>query len=149
MKRFGEILNWLDTHRDLAYSIIRIFLGIALLVRGIILLSNPSEITSLAGMQKEYWWYSLIMGAHLIGGILLALGYQTRLAAAFQLPILIGAVFFIHLEKGLIAVGQSLELAVLVMFILFIYLLFGSGLLALDNFVGKKKSSSETVTNLE
>jgi len=143
LNRFRENLNWLDTHRDLAYSIIRIFLGIALLVRGIIMLSNPSAITSLVGAQNLYWWHSLVMVVHLACGTLLALGYQTRLAAAGQLPILIGAVFFIHLKQGLVSEGQSLELSVLVMFLLFVYFLFGSGILALDNRNGKKETSSE------
>jgi putative oxidoreductase len=148
MKSFEESINWLNTHREHAYSMIRIFLGIVLFVRGIIMFSNPSAITSLAGGQNLYYWHSVIMVAHLFGGILLALGYQTRLAALLQLPILIGAVFFVHLGQGLVAEGQSLELSVLVMFLLVVYLLFGSGLFALDNAKNKKDSSSETVSNL-
>lgn len=148
MKSFEDSINWLNTHRDHAYSMIRIFLGIALFVRGIIMFSNPSAITSLAGGQNLYFWHSVIMVAHIVGGILLAIGYQTRFAALLQLPILIGAVFFVHLGQGLVAEGQSLELSVLVMFLLVVYLLFGAGLFALDNRINKEGSSSETVNNL-
>ena len=147
MNTFGEFMHWLDGHHEIAYSVIRIYLGVALLVRALILLSDPSAITSLAGVQDVYWWYSVIIGVHLIGGLLLALGLFTRLAAGFQLPILIGAVILIHLEEGLMTVGQSLELSVLVMFLLFVYLLFGSGVLALDNYFSKRVSSSNAANN--
>lgn len=143
MKRLADILHWLEVHRDLAYSLVRIYLGIALFVRGWVLLSDPSAITELAGAQKVYWWYSYIIGAHMVGGLLLVFGLLTRLAALLQIPILAGAVFFIHMEQGLMTVGQSLELASLVLVLLFVYLLFGSGLYALDNYIAEKKSQSE------
>ena len=143
MKQIGDIIKWLDTHRDNAYSIIRMFLGLILLIRAVIFLINPSAITSLAGARETYFLNSLILIAHLVGGVLLALGYQTRFAAAIQLPILIGAVFFIHLKDGLISTGQSLELSVLVMFLLFIFLLFGSGPYSCDCYRKGKKALSD------
>ena len=41
---------------------------------------------------------------------MLTVGFLTRLAAAAQIPILAGAVFFVHRKDGLFAMGQSLEL---------------------------------------
>ncbi len=145
MKQFSDILDWLESHHDIAYSLIRIYLGIALFARGWILLSDPSAITELAGAQQVYMWYSYIIGAHLIGGLLVAFGFLTRIAALFQLPILIGAVFFIHAEQGLMTVGQSLELAALVLVLLLVYFLFGSGLYGVDRYIAEKKSRMETV----
>jgi len=132
MKKIDDILLLLNTNLDYAYSIIRIFLGMALFVRGVVMMTDPSAIINIAGAQQLYWLHSLVMVAHVIGGALLAIGYQTRLAAVIQLPILVGAVFFVHLEQGLLAMGQSLELSVLVMFLLLIYFLFGGGNLAID-----------------
>ena len=143
MKQFGDIINWFDTHRDNAYSIIRIFLGLILLIRAFIFLFDPSAITSIAGAQDTYFLNSLIMAAHLIGGLLLAFGYQTRFAAAIQLPVLFGAVFFIHFKEGLIAAGQSLELSILVMFLLFVFLLFGSGPFSIDSYGKAKKTITD------
>lgn len=142
MKRLGMALDWLETHRDIAYSLTRIYLGIALFVRGWIFLSDPSAITILAEAQKVYWWYSYIIGAHLVGGLLLAAGLLTRFSALLQIPILAGAVLFIHLEHGLMTVGQSLELASLILFLLLVYFFFGAGLFAIDNYITKKKSGS-------
>jgi uncharacterized membrane protein YphA (DoxX/SURF4 family) len=140
MKPLNDMLNWFDSRRNQAYSLIRIYLGIALAVRGLIMLSDPSAITSLAGAQQMYMVYSYVFMGHLIGGILLAIGFMTRLAAFFQIPILAGAVFTIHLRQGLMTVGQSLELSSLVLFLLVIYFLFGPGLYAIDTHIGAKKS---------
>lgn len=141
MKTFGELLQWLEIRRDFAYSLIRVYLGIALFLRGLILLSDPSAITTLAGAQQVYMMYSYIIAGHLIGGLLLAMGFMARLAALLQIPILVGAVFFIHLKQGLMTVGQSLELASLVLALLSVYFIFGPGSYALDNYVGTKKTS--------
>ena len=129
----NNIFNWFNENRDLAYSAIRVFLGTALFVRGLVLFLNPDTITSLAGGREDYWWYSLVTIAHIFGGIFLTIGFQTRLAAFLQLPILFFAVFFLHLNEGLAAVGQSLELSAMVLFLLVIYFLFGSGPLSIDN----------------
>ena len=140
MKPLGKTLHRLETRRDLAYSLIRIYLGIALFVRGWILLSDPSALTELAGAQQVYWWYGYAIGAHLGGGFLLALGFLTRWAALLQIPILLAAVFFIHMEQGLMTVGQNLEVAALVLVLLIVYLLFGSGVLSVDNYLREKKT---------
>ena len=138
MKPLATILYWLETHRDLGYSLIRIYLGIVLFVRGWILLSDPSAITELAGAQQVYWWYGYVIGAHMGGGLLLTLGFLTRWAALLQIPILLGAVFFIHMEQGLMTVGQNLEVAALVLVLLLVYLLFGSGVLSIDYSLAEK-----------
>ena len=145
MKLFDDLSKWLEMHNDLAYSLMRIFLGTALFIRGALLMSDPAAITQLAGADKLYWWYSYITIAHLVGGALLALGLLTRLAAMLQIPVLVGAVFFIHMQQGLLTVGQSLELAVLVLVLLIVYFLFGSGILALDRYIAKKKTGKDKI----
>ena len=139
MKIIDNTFHWFDANQNLAYSFIRIFLGIALFVRGWVLFADPGALTELARAQQEYWYFSYITMAHLIGGFSLAIGFLTRLAATIQIPILAGAVFVVHLERGLLAAGQSLELAVLVLVLLLIYLFFGSGPLAIDKLLSEKK----------
>ena len=139
MKFINDIILWLNKNTNVAYSLIRIFLGVALFIRGIILASDPAVITTLAGEDKIYWWYSYITIAHLIGGLSLALGLLTRLGSLLQIPVLFGAVFLVHLKQGLLSVGQSLELSVLVLVLLIIYFVFGSGAISVDNSLKKKK----------
>jgi putative oxidoreductase len=139
MKQVNEILLWLDKNTNIAYALIRLFLGVALFIRGLILASDPASITSLAGEDKIYWWYSYITVAHLIGGFSLAVGLLARLGSLLQIPVLFGAVFLIHLKQGLLSVGQSLELSVLVLVLLLIYFVFGSGRLSFDEKLRKKR----------
>jgi uncharacterized membrane protein YphA (DoxX/SURF4 family) len=139
MKQINTIIQLLEKNRETAYSLIRIYLGIALFIRGILLFADPGAITRLSGAQDMYMWHSYIIGAHLVGGLLLALGILTRIAALIQIPILLGAVFFVHISQGLITGGQSLELAGLVLVLLFVYLLFGAGKLSLDQVISRRK----------
>lgn len=139
MSQLNKVIAWFEGNREIAYALIRIYLGVALFVRGWLFMSDPSALTKLAGAHDVYWWYSYIVGAHLVGGILLAIGFLTRLAAMLQIPILFGAVLFIHLEQGLMTVGQSLELATMTLFLLVIYFLFGAGPLSLDSKEGQKR----------
>ena len=139
MKLFGSIISWLDNHNNVAYSLVRIFLGAALFVRGIILASDPESLIKLAGANQFYWYYSYVIVVHIFGGFFLAIGFTTRLASILQIPILFGAVFFLHLQKGLVSAEQSLELSVLVLVLLVVYFLFGSGGISIDNFIAKRK----------
>ena len=142
MKLFKSTVSWLGDHNEVAYPFIRFFLGVALFVRGAILASDPATLTQLAGSNQYYWWYSYIIVIHIIGGFLLAIGFATRLAALLQIPVLLGAVFFLHLQQGLATVEQSLELSALVLVLLIIYFLFGSGVLSVDHYIAKKKTSN-------
>ncbi|MBW7886839.1 MAG: DoxX family protein [Bacteroidetes bacterium] len=139
MKLIEKMIAWLNNNTNVAYALIRIFIGVALFVRGVILASEPEALTRLAGEDKMYWWYSYITVAHIIGGLLLAIGLVTRLASLLQVPILFGAVFLIHLKQGLLSVGQSLELSVLVLVLLLTYLIFGAGDLSFDSIIKKKR----------
>ena len=141
MKLFEKTENWLDTHVDTAYMLIRFFLGTALFVRGILLSSDPDAILKLAGTNQLYWWYSYIIVIHIIGGFSLAIGFFTRLAALGQIPVLFGAVFFFHLKQGLVSVEQSLELSTLVLFLLVVYFFFGSGVFSIDSYIKKRKAA--------
>lgn len=139
MKSFESIVKWFNLHSDYAYSLIRIFLGTVLFIRGIVLLTNPDAITQLSGLNEYYWSFSYVITLHILGGFFLALGFKTRIAALLQIPVLFGAVFFVHLKQGLIKVEQSFELSMLVLVLLVILFLFGSGYFSIDNYLKTKK----------
>jgi len=140
MNQYSEAIRWFDIHNDIAYSMVRIFLGTALFIRGLILLSNPAAMVELAGPNNLFWWFSYITIVHIIGGAMLTLGFFTRLAAFIQILILVGAVFFIHFDQGLMSAGQSLELDVLVLLLLVVFFLFGSGSYAIDKKMGRAET---------
>lgn len=82
----------------------------------------------------------LIATAHIGGGICLAVGLLTRLAAAIQVIPLLGAVFYVHWQEGLLQPGQSLELAGLVLALLLVLTIFGSGRFSVDFLLSAKKT---------
>lgn len=128
--------RWLRPGPALGYDLVRAYLGVGLFVRGVLFVSQPDLV--LGYLQDIHGWFlpyalvHFIAVAHLCGGLMLALGILTRVAAAIQIPILFGAVFFVHSSTGLLNPGQSLEFSGLVLALLLVYLTFGSGELSVD-----------------
>jgi uncharacterized membrane protein YphA (DoxX/SURF4 family) len=121
---------------SLGFDLLRIYLGVALFVRGALFVSNPARAQALIERSGD-WFMPMLLAhfigaAHLVGGLLLAIGLATRLAAAVQVPILLGAVFFVHWRDGLLNQSQSLELAGLVLAMLVCYSLCGAGAVSID-----------------
>jgi uncharacterized membrane protein YphA (DoxX/SURF4 family) len=136
MQRF---IAWADAHREHWLDCVRIYLGIGLFARGLLLITNTSTgyFVDLLQRSGQSWITNgillhYVMIVHFVGGLLLTLGFLTRIAALVQIPVLIGAVFFVHRQDGLFALGQSLEFSALVLFLLVIFAVSGAGKLSLD-----------------
>jgi uncharacterized membrane protein YphA (DoxX/SURF4 family) len=139
MSTLNSKLKVLDSKTDKAYSLIRIFLGIALLIRGWLILANPDSLIELGVERELFFWVSLVGMIHIIGGLLLFIGLITRIAALIQIPILISAIFYVHSHTQLMMGGQSLELAILVLFLLFLFFIVGSGPISVSQYLLNKK----------
>lgn len=140
MERLNAFAQWLNENRDLGYDLLRLYLGIGLLVRGVLFIGDPSGTIQqvIAGPEPAFTTVMVmhyVALAHLAGGLLLMLGLLTRIAAAIQVPILFGAVFLVHVDEGLLAAGQSLEFSALVLFMLVIYTFFGAGRWSADFYI--------------
>lgn len=136
MRRF---IIWAEAHREHWLDCIRIYLGLGLLARGLLLITNtsPGYFVDLFQRAGQSWigtgaLMHYVMLAHFVGGLLLTIGFLTRIAAIVQIPILFGAVFFVHRQDGLFAIGQSLEFSALVLFLLVMFAISGAGKLSLD-----------------
>ncbi len=134
-----DLASWAQSRRDLWLDCVRIYLGLGLFARGLLLITNTSTGYFVDMLQRSgHNWLMTgallhyVMLAHFVGGAMLALGFLSRLAALVQIPILAGAVFVVHRSDGLFAMGQSLEFSALVLFLLIVFLLGGSGRLSLD-----------------
>src|SRR5687768_14143322 len=136
MQRF---IAWADARRDYWLDCVRIYLGLGLLARGLLLITNTSTgyFVDLLQRSGQPWLTNgimlhYVMVAHFVGGLLLTIGFLTRIAASVQIPILVGAVFFVHRQDGLFALGQSLEFSAPVLFMLCVFVVAGAGKLSLD-----------------
>ncbi len=138
MTGYQKLLQWQWRHNSLASDLVRMFLGAALLVRGLLFALNPESLAQLAPEGAVDWVSYYIMIAHLVGGGLLMLGLFTRVACLIQIPVLVGAVLTVHIREGLASPNQSLELSALVLFLLVAFFIFGPGTKSLDyRFFGK------------
>src|SRR5579883_3492203 len=94
---------WTESRRDLWLDCVRIYRGLGLFARGLLLIPNGSSPYFIDLMQRanEPWLLTgvllhYVIFAHLIGGALLTIGFLTRWAALVQVPVLAGAVFIVH-----------------------------------------------------
>jgi putative oxidoreductase len=139
-------LAWINENRDLCMELLRIYLGVGLFIKGIyFLMANDQLFEYTQSIELPFVSYllvHLIVLAHLCGGFLLAIGLLTRVAALIQLPILFGAVLFVHSKEGLFSFEQTLEFAMLVLFLLVIFCVYGGGRLSVDSLLDKRNRTS-------
>lgn len=148
MQRYERARDWLDERKLWGLDAVRMFLGAALFVRGVLFIKHTETVVDLTVGQGGDWFFPMallhyVAPIHLAGGLFLALGLFTRFAAAFQAPILLGAVFFVHLRDGLLSRGQSLELAALTLVLLLAFSVFGSGPLSVDAWLTARQKQRE------
>jgi NNP family nitrate/nitrite transporter-like MFS transporter len=118
---------------------LRIYLGIALVIKGIYFIVNISELEQTLGGglgqgQTMIAWS--VVFAHVVGGAALALGFVTRVAAAANAVILLGAVvvnFAGTADTSLLGSNLSFQFTLFVFFVLLLLIWRGSGPLSLDH----------------
>ncbi|WP_428661318.1 DoxX family protein [Runella sp.] len=139
MNTIQRIEHWGDTHHPAWMDVLRIALGLLLFMKGVSFISDTSQISELVN-DINFTLSSVIAVhyvafAHLMGGFLIALGCQTRLAIIFQLPILFVAVFFVNLTRGFSYLNSELWLSLTTLILLMIFLVIGSGKFSMDEWM--------------
>lgn len=155
MSKLKSLREWLVAHEDLFMDMVRIYLGTGLFVKAVWLMFHTEylyQLVNAAGVQgivPAAIAHYVIVG-HLAGGGLLALGLFTRLAAVAQVPILLGAVFYVYLPK-LAAVEpvearQNLEFSAFVLFLLVLFSVRGAGRFSLDYYLWRQMKQRQPET---
>ncbi|HLS96089.1 MAG TPA: DoxX family protein [Sphingobacterium sp.] len=141
MNLVQKIERWGDTHHPRWLDIVRIVLGIIIFAKGVSFVGDREAVAELVRQthfQLSIWSaVHYVVFAHIVGGLFIILGFQTRLAVVFQIPILIGAVFFINITNGFGFLNSELWLSLIVLILLFVFLVAGSGRYSLDNMMNK------------
>lgn len=144
MSLIHRIEHWGDAHHPRWLDALRIALGIVIFAKGVSFIADTDSIASLlqnTNFQLSIWSaVHYIAFAHLIGGIFIALGLVTRLAIAFQLPILFGAVFFVNITNGFSFLNSEFWLSALVLLLLLVFFIVGSGPYSLDQAMNRPGS---------
>jgi putative oxidoreductase len=135
MKRLEKIKFWGDHHPQ-SITFLRIALGLTLIWKGVFFITNPdvlanflkeTGITDQIGLSVFITATAqLIIILHLIGGVCIAFGIQTRLFCLLNLPALIGAVLFVNLNGNLLRQYSELWLSLIVLLALVCFSIKGS-----------------------
>jgi putative oxidoreductase len=124
---------WGDRHHPKWMDIIRIALGVLLCYKGIDFLGHMSDLVSVMYTQTSTApFFYLLAGhyaaaAHILGGIFLTLGVMTRIACIIQIPVLLGAIFFISTNQEMLRPYSELALTVIILLLLIYFLIAGNG----------------------
>ncbi len=131
---------WHDAH-PVFHLILRVILGVFLLLKGIYFISHSEQLQQMLQESGFAAWnvflVSYIPFAHIFGGIFIVVGLLTRIAVLLQLPVLIGAVFFINLGLSSFSTTTDLVLSILVLVLLVYFLIYGNGEYSMDDYLKK------------
>ncbi len=139
MSALTGIEKWSEEHHPIWIDFLRILLGIFLVAKGASFISHREQIEwMLVNNHLEFLIFLVsvyVILFHIGGGLLIAAGIITRWAAAFQIPILIGAVFFVNLPAGFTSINSELGFSIAVLILLLFFLFYGSGNFSLDHYM--------------
>jgi len=126
--------------REHSFDVLRFMTGAGLLftIKTIVADSSSVDVMMRTGTLpfELFMFFHLILGLLIVGGVLLLLGLATRIAAAFQLPLAIGA-FAIHVFGGELSASLwVLQLSPLLVLSLLSLIVGGPGSLSVDCAIG-------------
>src|SRR5664279_977340 len=137
----SDITEKTSTSQPRWLTIVRIALGLILFWKGISFIRDSSDLQlmlqrmSMKVIDKNSEWIAfLITYLNLLGGLFIAVGLFTKTSSVFQIPILIGAVFFVNSRHGLNQTNFELILSVIVLILLIIFAIQGSGVISADEY---------------
>ena len=137
----SDITEKTSTQQPRWLTIVRIALGLILFWKGISFIRDSSNLQlmlqrmSIGVIDKNSEWIAfLITYLNLLGGLFIGVGLFTKTSSIFQIPILIGAVFFVNSRHGLNQTNSELILSVIVLILLIIFAIKGSGVISADEY---------------
>lgn len=138
--------------KDKIMTSLRIMLGLGLIYKGVYFIINMKEIFELISYNFPYSQFVIshfVVIAHIAGGICIALGLFTRFAAIINIPILLGAIFFVSAKFGFYSGGQEIGWAIAYLIPLLVFSWYGSGPFSADNYLDQRKEQKEEIKLLE
>lgn len=138
-----SIMNPLRHERSLNQPkwlvLLRIVLGAMLFIKGITFIGDNSHLEALIQESRLASTYAplladIISWTHLLGGLFILTGLATRYMSILQIPILLGAIFFVNLPNFTLNNGSELALSILMLILLIVFVIEGSGKISADEY---------------
>ncbi len=144
MSLLKRIKNWTDDHNPKWLALFRVALGAILLLRGVAFLNNLPELERLIVANNLGDYKSTLMNSipwiHIAGGFLIIIGIFTRFAAFIQIPVLLGALFFITSKNGIFTAETDLSFSIIILLLLVVFVVEGSGPLSLAGYFKEEET---------
>lgn len=149
MKAITKFEDWGNRHHPKLFDLVRFVLGAVLFFKGIMFYNNMPFLRDLI-IDAKLLDFSpdVVTGilyyvtyVHLAGGALIFLGLVTRLASLLQIPIVLGAVFLVNI--ALSPINSELWLSVVILILLLVFVVIGSGPLSLDYFLTQRDAEKK------
>ena len=137
----SDITEKTNTSQPYWLTGLRITLGLILFWKGITFMHDSSDLQlmlqriSIGAIDKNSEWIAfLITYVNLLGGLFIMVGLFTKTSSIIQIPILIGAVFFVNTSNGLNESTSELVLSAILLILLILFSVIGSGGLSADEY---------------
>ena len=133
MNLLQRLEYWGDRHHPRWMDIVRIALGGFLFYKAVDFLYNMSDLVNLMSSQSSFGSFTYVLAghyvvfAHLLGGIFLIFGVLTRFACIIQIPVMLGALFFVRTNEDMLRPYSQMGITILVLLLLIYFLIAGNG----------------------
>jgi len=121
--------------------LLRIVLGIILILKGITFFKDSAKLETMMqtpGLHiinnNASAFAFFITYFNILGGLFIIAGLFTRWIAMLQIPILVGAIIFVNSEAGMNFSNPDLIISIVVLILLFVFVIKGSGPISADEF---------------
>jgi putative oxidoreductase len=133
MNLLERLEYWGDRHHPRWMDIVRIALGIFLCYKAVDFLYSMSDLINLMSSQTSFAFFTYVLAghyvvfAHLLGGVFLVFGVLTRFACLIQIPVMLGALFFVRSNQDMLRPYSEIGITILVLLLLVYFLIAGNG----------------------
>ncbi|MBR9999125.1 MAG: DoxX family protein [Cyclobacteriaceae bacterium] len=146
-QKLSSFKHYVDIHHPMWLDIIRIFLGIAIFIKGIFFIQNSDALLEIMQNSQIKGWAFIVEHqvafTYLVGGILIAMGLLTRVAIAFSLLVFFGSIFCYVTQTGFFSVYSDLAFSVIVFVLLIFYMILGPGKFSVDAYMKIHKKEGQ------
>ena len=145
MNAFQSIAAWGDEHHPKWLDVLRVMLGILLFAKGLSFIMNKELVAEVLKANNFDFLPVLVMHYVIIfqmaHSVLIAIGLITRIAILAQLPIVVGALLLLWTREEFSVFSSDIWLAVLIVFLLVFFFIYGPGTFSVDNYLKRAKES--------
>lgn len=128
---------------------LRILLGLFLVIKGVLFLEQNADVAYFftSGQEAIATGNAALLTSivHIVGGVMIATGFLTRLALLCQFPIIIGGMLFVNPQRGINLDLTEILVTVLITGLLLFFMIVGPGRYSVDNKVLRQKKAKTEV----